>query len=133
MIESDFPGSVSEIIQWSHERGLPLATARVRFAQRVILISIGGNPRLRDALIFKGGNALDFVWSPNRSTIDLDFSLNSEAEVSRTGHEQIRELLGRSLAAGQSRDGVMAKIQRWDIQPRNLERVRFPAVKATIG
>ncbi|WP_426734103.1 nucleotidyl transferase AbiEii/AbiGii toxin family protein [Myxococcus faecalis] len=29
---------------------------------------------LRSALAFKGGNALDFVWQPNRSTLDLDFS-----------------------------------------------------------
>jgi predicted nucleotidyltransferase component of viral defense system len=33
---------------------------------------------LRDALIFKGGNALDVLWIANRSTIDLDFSTNHE-------------------------------------------------------
>lgn len=29
-------------------------------------------------LVFKGGNALDFVRSPNRSTLDLDFSADME-------------------------------------------------------
>lgn len=51
---------------------------RVRFAQYAILRAIAYSDRLSRILVFKGGNALDFVWHPNRSTQDLDFSADMD-------------------------------------------------------
>lgn len=51
-----------------------VSEARRRFAPYAVLRAIGSSARLSEPLAFKGGDALDFVWSPNRSTIDLDFS-----------------------------------------------------------
>ncbi len=71
----DLPRSFSELPRWANDRGFPLNEARYRLAQAAVLHSFSMSSRLRAALVFKGGNALDFVWSPNRSTSDLDFSL----------------------------------------------------------
>ena len=68
-----------------------MGEARRRFAQYAVLRAIASSARLREILVFKGGNALDFVWSPNRSTLDLDFSVDME----RLGG---RDLLGAELA-----------------------------------
>ena len=51
-----------------------MSEARRRFAQYAVLRAISSSARLRELLVSKGGDALDFVWSPNRGTIDLDFS-----------------------------------------------------------
>ena len=59
---------------WAGERGVGMSEAPRRFAQYAVLRAIASSARLSELLVFKGGNALDFVWSPNRSTIDLDFS-----------------------------------------------------------
>jgi predicted nucleotidyltransferase component of viral defense system len=57
-----------------------MSEARRRFAQYAVLRAIASSARLSELLVFKGGNALDFVWSPNRSTSDLDFSADMRAE-----------------------------------------------------
>ncbi len=52
-----------------------MSEARRRFAQYAVLRAIASLAWLSEPLAFKGGDdALDFVWSPDRSTIDLDFS-----------------------------------------------------------
>ncbi len=50
-----------------------MSEARRRFAQYAVLRAIAPSARLSELLVFEGGNALDYVRSPNRSTIDLDF------------------------------------------------------------
>jgi len=71
-----YPRTFQGIAAWSLSTGTPVQDTRTRFAQFVILGGIASEPSLRDNLVFKGGNALDFVLQPNRSTIDLDFSLD---------------------------------------------------------
>ena len=56
-----------------------MSEARRRFAQYAVLRAIASLARLSELLVFKGGDALDFGWSPNRSTIDLDFSADMRA------------------------------------------------------
>jgi hypothetical protein len=53
---------------------MTVAEAKFRFAQYGILQAVAGSRTLSQVLAFKGGNALDFFWQPNRSTKDLDFS-----------------------------------------------------------
>lgn len=71
--------------------------------------------------MFKGGNALDFVWQPNRSTRDLDFS----ADMALVGDDwepmQVADLLRGSLESGlrvaTEQLGVVFAIHRVTKQP----------------
>lgn len=87
---SAFPTRFPEIGAWAQENVVSLDEARRRFVQFVILASVASSRVLREGLIFKGDNALDFVWQPNRSTLDLDFPLttiwpHSRSAVDRSG------------------------------------------------
>lgn len=70
------PASFATVDRWARDHRVPVEDARFRFAQYLILLAIARHETLRHALVFKGGNALDFVLMPNRSTVDLDFSLD---------------------------------------------------------
>lgn len=75
MTSSNFPKSPLEIESWAnHERVTALEGGR-RYAQSLILRAIGQSNPIRESLILKGGNALEFAYQPNRSTTDMDFSL----------------------------------------------------------
>ncbi len=71
-----YPKSFVGLATWARSNGVTVEEARQRYAQFVVLCDIASVGSLRDHLVFKGGNALDFVLQPNRSTIDLDFSLD---------------------------------------------------------
>lgn len=75
-MSSSYPRSFANLPLWAEANGVTIEEARLRFAQFVILCGIASVRSLREHLVFKGGNALDFVLQPNRSTIDLDFSLD---------------------------------------------------------
>ncbi len=77
--------------EWAETNGVSVDEARRRFAQYGALCGITLVPALRTGLVFKGGNALDFVWRPNRSTIDLDFSLDMEAATFDASARRIGE------------------------------------------
>lgn len=103
-----YPTSLAEAARWAAEAGVPVAEARFRFAQYGVLRAVASSRALSETLVFKGGNALDFVWQPNRSTKDLDFS----ARETDLGAEQIRELLRRSLAFAARETGIAYRVQR---------------------
>ena len=86
--------------------------ARVRFAQYVVLRSIAAVRPLREGLVFKGGNALDFVWQPNRSTVDLDFSVDHTSALAHPDANTIRALLERGASVVSASLGVMLAVQR---------------------
>lgn len=67
-----YPTTISEIPNWATAYGVALGNAQQRFVQYVLLSAIAMEPALRAACVFKGGNALDFVLLPNRSTLDSD-------------------------------------------------------------
>ena len=75
-----------------------MSEARQRFAQYAVLRAVASPARLSELLVFKGGDALDFVWSPNRSTIDLDFSADMRAE----GRPLLTKLGWRACSLGPS-------------------------------
>src|ERR1035441_3616341 len=70
----NFPSSFEMIAGWASARKLQVMEARFRFAQYAVLRAVTDSRSLSSSLVFKGGNALDFIWEPNRSTKDLDFS-----------------------------------------------------------
>jgi predicted nucleotidyltransferase component of viral defense system len=107
-VKNLYPTSFAETARWAAETGLPVGEARFRFAQYGVLRAVASSKVLSETLVFKGGNALDFVWQPNRSTRDLDFS----ARESDLGAGRIRELLTASLARAGRETGVAYRVQR---------------------
>ncbi len=99
---------------------------RRRFARYGVLRGIASSASFRELLVFKGGNALDFVWSPNRSTFDLDFSVDmSKRERQELAEGQSKELLSRGLAVSGREDIVAEKLRAFLQQKetiRNRER-----------
>jgi predicted nucleotidyltransferase component of viral defense system len=90
--------------------------------------SIAGSKALSDTLVFKGGNALDFVWQPNRSTLDLDFSSRDPGLTA----EQLREFFEPSLQRVSSASGTLYRVQKIGKQPRGEDR-SFITFTVSIG
>jgi predicted nucleotidyltransferase component of viral defense system len=73
---------------------------------------------LSSVLVFKGGNALDFFWHPNRSTMDLDFSVTgSEAD-----QPDFQTLFSSGLAIVQREIGVHLRLQSAERRPPSPDR-----------
>lgn len=112
-----YPLSFAEIRSWAGEADLPVSEARVRFAQYAILQAISASRRLREGLVFKGGNALDFVWQSNRSTVDLDFSVDHESILAYPDADAIKTLLEGGLAVATTKLGLTFRVLRVEPQP----------------
>ena len=123
-----YPVSFREIQVWAKRNEFPVSEAKRRYAQYGVLQSVAGSKILSDALVFKGGNALDFVWQPNRSTADLDFS-SREADLTIP---RIREFLELSLQRVSTASGTLYRIQRMEQQPPGEGR-SFIAFNLSIG
>jgi predicted nucleotidyltransferase component of viral defense system len=93
-----YPLTFADIDRWHRAHKVTRQQGRRRFAQFVILCGIGSVPALREQLVFKGGNALDFVYSPNRGTIDLDFSLDMHRAGDLTRAEPLLNAVADGLA-----------------------------------
>lgn len=115
---SRYPTSFPGIKIWATENHIAASQARTRFAQYGILQSIAGSRMLSSTLVFKGGNALDFIWQPNRSTIDLDFS-SREASLNV---DLIREYLEPSLQRTSKITGTQYRLQKMVQQPPGLNK-----------
>ncbi len=108
-----YPTTFLEITAWAKTQRIAIGEARSRFAQYAVLRSIAGSRELCRFLVFKGGNALDFVWQSNRSTQDLDFS----SENPDLDENRLRTLMDYSLAQTSRVLGVSLRVQRLDRQP----------------
>ncbi len=95
-----YPATFGEIRPWSRDNGVDSNEGRVRFAQYAILRGIASSRTLSELLVFKGGNALDFVWQPNRSTRDLDFSADMGIVGDTWDPAEVGALLKDSLRGG---------------------------------
>jgi predicted nucleotidyltransferase component of viral defense system len=113
-----YPSALHGIEAWAAANGTSVAEARFRFAQFGVLRAVAGSRSLSRDLVFKGGNALDFVWQPNRSTMDLDFS---SKDSTLTG-ERITTLLGASLRNVSNTMGVLYRVQKMKQQPPGPNR-----------
>ena len=123
-----YPTSFGDIARWAAESGVPVSEAKFRFAQYGVLQAITASKALSSILVFKGGNALDFVWQPNRSTKDLDFS----ARESELGVEQIRELLASSLQRAGRETDITYRVQRVKQNPPGANKT-FITYDMTVG
>jgi hypothetical protein len=132
MPESEYPQTFESITAWADQHGVPVIEARVRYAQYMVLRAIAGSRILRRTLVFKGGNALDFVWQPNRSTTDLDFSIDASATSQALGEVVLASLLQGALAANSRTLGGTFVVHRVERQPRG-EGKTFVTFEARIG
>ena len=123
-----YPASLRGIGEWASSNGMTVAEAKFRFAQYGILQAVADSRTLSRVLAFKGGNALDFVWQPNRSTKDLDFS----SKDSTLTAEQIRIFLTPSLERVSRSMGVLYRVQKMEQQPPGPNR-SFITFEGMIG
>ncbi|MGH2530833.1 MAG: nucleotidyl transferase AbiEii/AbiGii toxin family protein [Thermomicrobiales bacterium] len=127
-----YPRSTGDLAAWAASNGVPIDEARRRFAQYVALCGIASVRPLRENLVFKGGNALDFVWQPNRSTTDLDFSLDMTGTHFQAHPDTIRALLGSGFNLVSSRFGVAFAIYAVRQQPPGEGRT-FITYETSVG
>lgn len=128
-----YPRSVGDLAIWSTSNGTTVEEARRRFAQYAVLCGIAGIRPLQESLVFKGGNALDFVWHPNRSTIDLDFSLDMMVEGQfQANTDTIRVLLSRACTIATRRFGGAFAINSVKQQPPGDDKT-FITYTAKVG
>ncbi len=92
-----YPSTFSSINDWCADNGVIVDEGRKRFAQYAILRAIASSRILSRILVFKGGNALDFVWQPNRSTTDLDFSADMTVEGAAWDITDFGSRVGKAL------------------------------------
>ncbi|MFN8513367.1 MAG: nucleotidyl transferase AbiEii/AbiGii toxin family protein [Chloroflexia bacterium] len=116
-----YPASFANITTWARANHIPVAEARKRFAQYAVLRAVTGSRTLSELLVFKGGNALDFIWQPNRSTTDLDFSADMTMLADDWDPdiliEQFRVPLIPALDAVGRTLGVRLRLQKFVKQP----------------
>lgn len=127
-----YPRSMADLASWADSNGVTATEARLRFAQYAALCGIASVTPLRESLVFKGGNALDFVWQPNRSTVDLDFSLDMDGAQFDPKPEIIRGLLQRGFGVASQRFGIVFAVHRVEQQPRGEEKT-FVTYTARVG
>jgi len=117
-----YPTSFEAVPVWARQHGISRAEARVRFAQYAILRAIASSASLREMLVFKGGNALDFVWLPNRSTRDLDFSAETALIPADWGVSAIKRLLVQALAVPGRELDIAFAVHRVEQQPAGANK-----------
>lgn len=132
MATEAFPATFAGIAHWAKDRGRPAGEARRRYAQFVVLVAVANSPMLGEIVVFKGGNALDFVLQPNRSTLDLDFTLDR----ADTAPEVLPEEIGRRIGSGcrliAARMGMALVVQRVQQNPPGSGRT-FVTFAVSIG
>ena len=129
---SRYPMRFLDVETWSRENGVARDEASRRFIQYVVLAAFARSRTLRESLVFKGGNALDFVWQPNRSTLDLDFSIVHDELLFRVDTEDIRRHVGRAVEAFQQQSGVLLRVQSVRQRPPGPNRA-FPTFLVRVG
>jgi predicted nucleotidyltransferase component of viral defense system len=128
-LESLYPTSPEDIDPWRRRHGVTAEEARKRFMQYVVLESIPADPGLAGSIIFKGGNALRFVYGNRRSTIDLDFTARGAFP---DDEKQIRVRLDEALRFALSRFRVKARCQRVKRNPRDPAKTT-PTYDISVG
>lgn len=128
----DFPIRYTSVREWANQQGVSVSEAERRYCQYLILQSISGNQYLRNELAFKGGNALEFVYLPNRSTTDLDFSFLTTGQDADTLQRISESELGSSLVRINDGFGTILRLQSLKKNPPHPD-AQFPTFTARIG
>jgi Nucleotidyl transferase AbiEii toxin, Type IV TA system len=131
-VTTGYPRSFGDLGKWATENGVPVLEARVRLAQYALLCAIASAQSLREAIVFKGGNALDFVWQPNRSTVDLDFSFAPTGDDEKIDIGTIQRLLTNGLRTVEGPMGLTLALNGVRQNPPGVGHT-FATLEARIG
>jgi predicted nucleotidyltransferase component of viral defense system len=113
-----YPNSVAELAAWRQANHTTMEEARRRLVQFVVLASIASSRELVNRLALKGGNALHFVHGNTRSTLDLDFTAETDFPDNA---DEIRTLLDRALRGTDRRFQVKTRCQSVNRNPKRSE------------
>jgi len=127
-----YPSTFGTIQEWCRTNGIGVQQGHRRFAQYAVLSAIAEVPSLRRDLVFKGGNALDFMWLLNRSTLDLDFSLDAETSTGHVDLDSLQSQLQQGLRVVSGPLGIALKLQRARANPRGSDKT-FVTYQFNIG
>jgi predicted nucleotidyltransferase component of viral defense system len=122
-----YPSTYAHVQEWAHTNNFPISEAQERFAQYGILCAVSLSSALRQLLVFKGGNALDFYWHPNRSTKDLDFSALEVFDI-----QTIQQNLTKALDQFSREQGILYRIQSCHQNPPGKDKT-FATFQLKIG
>ncbi|MHB1134565.1 MAG: nucleotidyl transferase AbiEii/AbiGii toxin family protein [Chloroflexota bacterium] len=131
-MKSLYPTSFTDLGDWAKANAVLVSEARLRFVQYAVLRAIATSRTLSAMLVLKGGNALDFVWQPNRSTLDLDFSVDNAAQPKLLDTGSLRTLLQPALETVGRSLGIAFRVQSVEQQPPGSNR-HFVTFEANIG
>jgi len=117
-----YPTSFETLQKWANENNMPAMQARTHFAQYVVLHAVAASRTLRGFLVLKGGNALDFVWQPNRSTQDLDFSADLVVDNLGAEVDRLKGLFVPALAPADPTFGVLCRLASIKQEPPGADK-----------
>ncbi len=126
-----YPQSLEVIGEWAARNGMTARESRHRYAQYLVLCAVATS-RLRPVLVFKGGNALDFVLQPNRSTVDLDFSFDMDRLQESPSADVIRSALAPTLQQMSQYSRSMLVVHAVHANPRGAGKT-FVTLQARVG
>lgn len=106
-----FPTRFQDVQRWALQNSVTSQEAGRRYAQYLILQAMSRDNSLRNSIVFKGGNALEFVYLPNRSTTDLDFSFIEPSLDVPALTETIKAQLETTISAVNDGFGTVLRVQ----------------------
>lgn len=124
--------SYDEAIAQSRSSGVSAVEAGSRYVQSRILIAIASHQYLRNQIVFKGGNALDFIYLPNRSTVDLDFSVVTPTDSVPPLVDEIRTQVDQAIDQATATTDVLLRVQRFRQQPPGDDKTH-PTLVFNVG
>ena len=114
-----FTGRVSDIKAWCKENGISEHEGRRRYVEHAILGCIARSGKLRNAIVFKGGNALRIMYGSSRSTLDLDFTALPNALSD--SEDDLRAIADTAFHISAKSFGVKLRCQKVKRNPRGIE------------
>lgn len=128
-MSSLYPVSADSIAAWAQSHGLPIGAARRRYAQYVVIRAITAHG-IGKQLVFKGGNALRFVYGNPRGTIDLDFTARDD--VPDDGEWLRQEIESAVTDATTRRTDYKLRVQSVKRKPTS-PAATFPTYQISVG
>ncbi len=117
MPSKPYPSSPENIDAWCKKHHFRLQEGRKRFVSFLILQCFDLSPILSRSLVFKGGNALRFVYQNPRSTIDLDFTVVNNCLERNI--DKLRKSIDQSLLFANRRYNIRARAQKIEARPKS--------------
>lgn len=121
-MSSVYPSRFGDLTRWARENHISVPQARIRLGQYTVLAALALNQELSSYIVMKGGNALDFVWNPNRSTRDLDFSLNTQLRPGIPTEAELGQKIKIGFRSAEQLTGVRLHLNKIDHNPKGADK-----------